>query len=144
MIRPIGIVFNAGGPSSKSTRLFKVYTLNGQEKAALPWQYARRYYDHREDKEFSLEEAAALPEQEKPLLTGEVSTDAQLQVLVETAIEPHTKAWTAHQDKRWVVTLVGPAVIGLVGVVVGALLGASCRVSPQRTKPPLPSLWRGP
>jgi hypothetical protein len=102
---------------------FKVYTLNGQEKAALRWRYARRYYDHRKNKELSPEEAAALPQNEKELLTGKVLTDAQLQVLVETAIELHAKAVTAHQDRRWVLTLIGPAVIGLVGVVVGAVLG---------------------
>ena len=101
---------------------FKVYVLGGEEKAALRWRYARRYYDHKKNKELTPEEAAALPEKERWLLTGKALDETQLQGLINTAIELHTKNLTIHQEKRWMLNLFGPAGVSLVGVVVGALL----------------------
>ncbi|MBA4095632.1 MAG: hypothetical protein C0484_02530 [Rhodospirillum sp.] len=101
---------------------FKIYVLKDQEKAALRWRYARRYFDHKQNTELTPEEAAKLPEQQRWLLTGKVLSDGQLQGLIDTAIELYSKAMTAQQEKRWALTLFVPAVSGLAGMVVGALL----------------------
>ena len=100
---------------------FKIYDYDGQEKAALRWRYARRFFDHKKNKELTPEEAAALSDGERRLLTGRTLTDAQLQGLIETAIELYAKALTARQDKRWWFQIIVPAIFSLLGVVVGAL-----------------------
>jgi hypothetical protein len=102
---------------------FLVYELRGEEKAALRWRYARKYFDSKTNEEFTPAEAAALEPERQELLTSKPLDQSQLQTLISTAIELHSKSIAERQEGRWLRQSIITTGLGLVSTVVGVLLG---------------------
>lgn len=103
---------------------FVIYTLPGQTilKAALRWRYTNKLYDAKQGKYLTPQEKDALSPEERGLLTTEpLKTDA-VEILINTAIELHTRAIAERRERRWWIPIFA-AVLGFVGALLGAHLG---------------------
>jgi hypothetical protein len=105
---------------------FLVYTLQGQDelKAALRWRYINRLYDARTGKEFTPEEKERLPPEQRASLTTRPLAGDLVAALMTTAIELHSRALEELGAARWWIPL-GSAGLSLLGVIIGAFLGAA-------------------
>ena len=108
------------------------FRLNDEDEATLRWRHAydRVYAPNFEPKrELSAQELSRLtPDQKRKELSRKPLTSDQIQALVATAVELHSRA-IAHKEKsRWwvaVATQASVALIGLAGVALGAWLKTS-------------------
>ena len=68
-------------------------------------------------------ERKGLSERDRERITRAPLTTADLAVLLNAAIELHGRYIAQQQERRWYISLVAP-LTGLVGVIVGAIIGA--------------------
>ena len=111
---------------------FKLYKLEDDDRVALRWRFAQPIdYDPKSGKILSANKLQGIKRNvafyrrysRKPL------TPDQINVLIKTAIELHTRVIAEQQDRRWhwpivstAATAVVTAVFGMIGVIVGAYL----------------------
>ena len=94
-----------------------------KEKCSLVWrrQHPRRYHVDLE-RNLSQQEYDALEAGEKTNRVSRIPLSSdEIQSLIKTAIELHSRAIQENQDKRWWIPIV-TAVGALVGAVIGGLL----------------------
>jgi hypothetical protein len=107
------------------SEFFKVYALEKAQdvpKAALRWRYAYdKTYDEKKAKELTSDEIQALPKAEQQSLTNRALDGEQIEALINTAIELHSRA-IAERQARWYVPLLS-GLGGVVGSLIGALFG---------------------
>jgi hypothetical protein len=100
------------------------FRVNHEDGVTLRWR-------HGYDKTFLVDELRELssteidkisPERRKEL-TRKPLTEAQIETLLKTAIELHTRAVAHAQERRWLT----PLLFGLLGVILGAVLQAALK-----------------
>jgi hypothetical protein len=92
---------------------------DSSQYALLRWRHAYdRTYDPIAKRELSLAERQALDEAGQRRLTGKPLAADQLEALMKTAVELHTRAIAHAQENRWLT----PLLFGLLGTILGALL----------------------
>ncbi|MEI6302582.1 MAG: N-carbamoyl-L-amino acid amidohydrolase [Betaproteobacteria bacterium] len=93
-----------------------------REYASLVWrrQFPKRY-DVNAESVLTRETFYALPDEQKSRISRIPLPSSDIKVLIETAINLHSRALEEQKDKRWWVAIAGAAG-GLVGAVVGAFL----------------------
>lgn len=87
--------------------------------ASLRWRYAYDVHDIDDRKVLSTEDVKKLPHEKRLNLTRNPLTADQIETLLNTAIELHSRAIALKQERRWWI----PILTSLLGVIVGALLG---------------------
>lgn len=99
------------------------FRLDGeQEKASLVWRRQRpRRYNPKTNLTVTTEEYDCLSDVERQDFSREPLSPSDIKTLIDTAINLHSRALATQSDRRWWLPLV-PAVIALVGALVGALL----------------------
>jgi hypothetical protein len=107
---------------------FKLYRLNGEEKIALRWRFAQAIdYDPRSGELLSPTDLDKLKRNNdffSKYTRRPLSAD-QIDVLIKTAIDLHSRVIAAQQDRRWHWSVLGTiiaSVIGLIAVIAAALL----------------------
>jgi hypothetical protein len=103
---------------------FLVYSLRelpNEPKVALRWRYANRHYDAETGIEYTPEKAAELEDSHRSRLTSKPLTSDAVGILMNTAIELHSRALEEIAAKRWWVPLLA-AILGFVGAIIGALV----------------------
>ena len=86
-----------------------------------------RMYDPVERRELAASELDPLTREKRDELTRRPLTSDQIQALMTTAINLHDRAIAQQQEGRWRVALwtqIAVAVIGFLGVAIGAVIGA--------------------
>jgi len=100
---------------------FKVYKLEGKDKAALRLRYVFKTYDAETGKEYKPNEIDLLDKATKKLLTTKPLTVEQTQILINTAIALHTRALNEQSASRYWIPLLA-AGLAFVGAILGAVL----------------------
>ena len=86
----------------------------------LRWRWSMlKNYSPSEDKVYTLAEIEKLKEPEKSRLTKAPMESAQLEALINSAIQLHTRAIEQAKEKRWWVPVVIPAITALTGACLG-------------------------
>jgi len=92
------------------------------EWVSLRWRRAYdSSYDAKANRELNAEEIEKLTPEERRQLTRKPLTSDQIEVLLKTAIEMHSRAIAQQQEGRWWVPVWLPALSGLIGAILGAL-----------------------
>jgi hypothetical protein len=78
-------------------------------------------YDAQKHRDLSEEEISKLTPDEKEKLTHKPLDPDQIEMLVKTAIELHDRAIAQEQERRWWIPVWLPALVGLLGAILGAL-----------------------
>jgi hypothetical protein len=95
-----------------------------EEQACLRWRFGyRRNYDVYEEKILTEDEIGALSEEKKNEITRKPLENEQVETLIKTAIELHSRAIAHEQEKRWLT----PLLFALLGIILGAVLQAAIR-----------------
>jgi hypothetical protein len=104
---------------------FHVYTLAGttELKAALRVRYANRLYDAETNHDYTLGERATLHKDIRDRLTSRPLDAEMIAAMATTAIGLHARASEDRTARRWWVPIFA-AVLGFLGAVAGAFLGA--------------------
>jgi hypothetical protein len=94
-----------------------------KEKASLVWrrQYPKRYNVHMETT-ITRDEFWNLPEEQKENISRIPLEANRIETLINAAINLHSRALQQKQDKRWLVTLLIGAVVGLAAAIIGGVL----------------------
>ena len=99
------------------------FRVNG-EWISLRWRHAYdRTYSHQRARDLTHDEIAGLSEEERGKLTRKPLESDQIEALMNTAIELHSRAIAHEQEKRWMT----PLLFGLLGIVLGAILQAALK-----------------
>lgn len=102
------------------------FRLSDEGWGSLRWRYAYdKTYDARAGKLLTDEEKERLSPQQRDALTRKPLDAAQIETLLKTAIELHSRAIAHKQETRWWVTVLLAllaAIFGLLGAVVSAVL----------------------
>jgi hypothetical protein len=99
------------------------FRVNGQW-VSLRWRHGYdRNFHTQQQREFSPVEIAGLGEDEKEVLTRKALDPEQVESLMKTAIELHSRAIAHEQERRWMT----PLLFGLLGVILGAVLQAALK-----------------
>jgi hypothetical protein len=98
------------------------------KKMSLRWRRAfEQIYDPEQMKTLTIEERGKLqannPDQELKLARPPLNAE-QIQTLLTSAIELHARAVAAAERRRWLVSILLPAIISSVFALLGVLLGA--------------------
>jgi hypothetical protein len=94
------------------------------EWISLRWRHGYdRNYSVQLARDLSNVEIAGLSEQEKDDLTRKPLTADQIEALMKTAIELHTRAIAQMQEIRWFI----PLLFALLGIILGAVMQAALR-----------------
>lgn len=94
-----------------------------RENASLVWrrQFPKRY-DVNTATVLTRETFYALPDEQKLRISRIPLSPSDIKVLIDTAVNLHSRALEEQKDKRWWVGPIGGAAGGLVVAVVGAFL----------------------
>jgi hypothetical protein len=94
-----------------------------RERVSLVWrrQYPKRF-DVDKDAVITKEDFDLLPPDKKLRISRNPLESGNLETLIKTAIDLHTRALQYQQDKRWRIPLVVSFVGGLTGAIIGGLL----------------------
>jgi hypothetical protein len=98
-----------------------------REKASLVWrrQYPKRY-NVDQLAIMSNSEYEQLPNETKLLRVSRQPLQSdEIQALIETAIDLHSKALELKQDRRWWIPLVAGFIGGLIGTILGFLINGT-------------------
>ncbi|MGQ7249766.1 hypothetical protein ACUN9Y_20835 [Halomonas sp. V046] len=99
------------------------FRLNG-EWASLRWRHGYdRSFDAERGIELARDAREALSEQARQALTRRPLSADQIETLLKTAVELHTRAIAQAQERRWL----WPSLFGIAGVLLGAVLQAALR-----------------
>jgi hypothetical protein len=110
---------------------FKLYKLDKDERVALRWRFAQSIdYDPHTGKVLSSEELASMPRDKAfyAQYTRRPLAADQVDVLIKTAIDLHSRVLAAQQENRWhwpIIVAIVVASLSLIGVVVNAYLKGS-------------------
>jgi hypothetical protein len=100
---------------------FKIYTLEGDKRVALRWRFAQPVdYDPRTGKVLSVEELQDITVRDEKFyaqFTRKPLAPEQVDVLIKTAVELHSRVIAAQQDRRWL----WPIVVSLAVAAIGLL-----------------------
>jgi len=92
--------------------------------ASLRWRHGYdRTYDAMKGCELTATERAGLDKEARQKLTRKPLSAEQIEALMKTAVEFHSRAIAHAQEKRWL----APLLFGLLGIVVGAVLQAALK-----------------
>lgn len=92
--------------------------------ASLRWRHGYdRTYDPEKGKELTDAERDALDQTERGSLTRRPLSAEQIEALMKTSVELHSRAIAHAQEKRWLT----PLLFALLGVVVGGVLQAALK-----------------
>jgi hypothetical protein len=100
------------------------FRLTDTNYASLRWRHGLdRIYDPDQKRELSNQEIQALSEQQQDQLSRKPLDASQIESLMKTAVELHSRGIAFEQEKRWLT----PLLFGLFGVIVGAVLQAALK-----------------
>ena len=96
---------------------------SAKEKASLVWrrQYPKRF-DVDKNEVITKQQFYLLSDPEKLRISRNPLESANIEALINTAIELHSRALQSEQDKRWLILLLVPFIGGLIGAIIGGLL----------------------
>jgi hypothetical protein len=102
------------------------FRLTREEWASLRWRHGYdRVFDTSQGKELSAAECAKLSEEEQDkLLTRRPLAADQIETLLTTAVEFHSRAIAHQQERRWLIPLLfglGTALLSFLGAFLGAV-----------------------
>jgi hypothetical protein len=94
------------------------------EWVSLRWRHGYdRTYSHEQVRDLTRDEIAQLTDDQRAKLTRKPLTSDQIEALMNTAIELHSREVAYQQERRWL----SPLLFGLLGVVLGAVLQAALK-----------------
>ena len=97
-----------------------------EDWGSLRWRHAYdRTYDAELGRELRAEEIERMSDEEKRNLTRKPLEAGQIEALMKTAVELHSRAIAQRQENRWwlpIITALAAAIFGFLGAIVGALL----------------------
>ena len=100
------------------------FRINEEGGITLRWRHGYdRTFRVSELREVSSTELDALPLEQRQELTRKPLTEGQIETLLKTAIELHTRAVAYAQERRWLT----PLLFALLGVMLGAVLQAALK-----------------
>ncbi|MBD1571544.1 N-carbamoyl-L-amino acid amidohydrolase [Aliivibrio sp. S10_S31] len=93
---------------------------DGEVKAALVWRRSyRKRYNVKEERNLSFSEYSALSEEQKKDISRTPLTGDEIAVLIQTAIELHSRAIEQNREYRWLST----PLLSILGGSIAALIG---------------------
>lgn len=99
------------------------FRLSDDDWASLRWRHAYdKNYDAESGKELTREEKEDLPKEAQTNLSRKVLTADQVEALLNTAIELHSRAVAVQQESRWLVPIIASFIGGILGAILGAVL----------------------
>jgi hypothetical protein len=94
------------------------------EWVSLRWRHGYdRTYSHEHSRDLTHDEIANLTEEQRSKLTRKPLASDQIEALMKTAIELHSREVAHQQERRWL----SPLLFGLLGIVLGGILQAALR-----------------
>ncbi|CAN7448677.1 hypothetical protein [Rhizobacter sp. LjRoot28] len=94
------------------------------EWVSLRWRHGYdRTYSHEQGRDLTHDEISTLGEDQRGKLTRKPLTSDQLEALMKTAIELHSREIAHQQERRWL----SPLLFGLLGIVLGSILQAALK-----------------
>ena len=108
-----------------------VTSRNGPQKwVGLRWRWALdEDYSPTERVRLGQDRIDGLPSGEKKKLTRPPLESSQIEALISSAIQLHSRAIEDRKEARWLLPIIIPAAMGLVGVIIGALGAAWLKLS---------------
>lgn len=96
---------------------------SGREKASLVWRRQhQKLFNVDTEVKITRNEYKVLSNGDKERISRTPLSSDELGMLVQTAIELHSRALQRKQDARWWIPVAVPAVSALIGVILGYLL----------------------
>jgi len=100
------------------------FRINDEDGITLRWRHGYdKTFRPSELRELSSTELDGLSPEQRKELTRKPLTEGQIETLLKTAIELHTRAVAYAQERRWLT----PLLFALLGVVLGAILQAALK-----------------
>lgn len=100
------------------------FRINDEGGITLRWRHGYdKTFRASELRELSAAELTGLAMEHQKELTRKPLTEAQIETLLKTAIELHTRAIAYAQERRWLT----PLLFALLGVIVGAILQSALK-----------------
>jgi hypothetical protein len=94
------------------------------EWVSLRWRHGYdRTYSHEQVRDLTHNEIAALREEQQGKLTRRPLASDQIEALMKTAIELHSREIAQQQERRWLT----PLLFALLGTIVGVVLQAALK-----------------
>jgi hypothetical protein len=94
------------------------------EWVSLRWRHGYdRTYSHEHVRDLAHDEIAALSEEQRSKLTRRPLTSDQIEALMKTAIELHSREIAHQQERRWLT----PLLFALLGTIIGVVLQAALK-----------------
>jgi len=91
---------------------------------SLRWRHGYdRTYSREQSRDLSHDEIARLAADQESNLTRKPLTSDQIEALMKTAIELHSREIAHQQERRWLT----PMLFGVLGIVLGAILQAALK-----------------
>jgi hypothetical protein len=91
---------------------------------SLRWRHGYdRTYSHEQARDLTHDEIACLSEEQRSKLTRKPLASDQIEALMKTAIELHSREVAHQQERRWLT----PLLFGLLGIVLGSILQAALK-----------------
>jgi hypothetical protein len=99
------------------------FRVNG-EWVSLRWRHGYdRTFSSEQGRDLTHEEIGNLTEAQKSELTRKPLSSDQIEALMKTAIELHSREVAFNQERRWL----SPLLFGLLGIVIGTVLQAALK-----------------